>query len=245
MGSMPGDGATICRDNDNANWPHPMHPRWPNTWAIGTSTAGWHTQAVATDPDEHLRETLIERESVLLGSYLTANIDTVRDVAGGQHKREVVVHPGGVAILPVLPDGRLVFVRQYRHAVGEVLLELPAGTLDREDDGSTEDPASAAMRELAEETGYRAAHWRKLARFFSSPGFASEEMHLYLATGLEPIAGYEGTPPEERLDVKLIPWSKAISLAEGGAIRDAKSLLAINRLQLLALEGEVTELRAS
>lgn len=200
---------------------------------------------MATDPDEHLRETLIERESVLSGSYLTVNIDTVRDVAGGQHKREVIVHPGGVAVIPVLPDGRLVFVRQYRHAVGEVLLELPAGTLDREENGSVEDPDSAAVRELAEETGYRAAHWRKLARFFSSPGFASEEMHLYLATGLERIPGYAGTPPEERIDVELIPWAEAISLADRGAIRDSKSLLAIYRLQLLVLDGEVAELRAS
>lgn len=197
------------------------------------------------DPDKQLRETLIERESVLSGSYLTVNIDTVRDVAGGQHKREVIVHPGGVAIIPVLPDGRLAFVRQYRHAVGEVLLELPAGTLDRADDGSAEDPDAAAVRELAEETGYRAAHWRKLARFYSSPGFASEEMHLYLATGLEPIPGYAGPPPEERIEVELIPWPAAISLAERGAIRDAKSLLAIFRLQMLALAGEVPELRAS
>lgn len=197
------------------------------------------------DADEQLRETLIERETVLSGSYLTVNIDTVADVAGGQHKREVIVHPGGVAIIPVLPDGRLAFVRQYRHAVGEVLLELPAGTLDPADDGSREDPDAAAVRELAEETGYRAANWRKLASFYSSPGFTSEEMHLYLATGLEPIPGYAGSPPEERIELELIPWKEALSLAERGAIRDAKSLLAICRLRLLALAGDVPELRAS
>jgi ADP-ribose pyrophosphatase len=200
---------------------------------------------MASDPDGRLRETLIERESVLSGSYLTVNIDTVIDVAGGQHKREVIVHPGGVTIIPVLSDGRLALVRQYRHAVGAVLLELPAGTLDRADDGSTEDPDAAAVRELAEETGHRATEWRKLVSFFTSPGFASEEMHLYLATGLELIPGYTGAPPEERIEVELIPWADVVGLAQRGAIRDGKSLLAIHRLQLLALAGEVAELRAS
>lgn len=199
---------------------------------------------MVSDSENRLRETLIERETLLSGSYLTVNIDTVVDVDGGQHRREVIVHPGGVAIIPLLADGRLLFVRQYRHAVGEVLLELPAGTLDRGADGSTEDPLEAAVRELGEETGYHAANWRWLARFFSSPGFTSEEMHLYLATGLDPIAGYAGTPEEERLEVESIPWTEAVELAARGGIRDAKSLLAIHRLQLMATEGEVPELRA-
>ena len=199
---------------------------------------------MAEDRDEWLREALVERESLLSGSYLTVNIDTIVDGAGEQHTREVIVHPGGVAMIPLLSDGRIALVRQYRHAVGEVLLELPAGTLDRAEDGSTEDPDAAAMRELAEETGYRAGEWRRLARFYTSPGFASEDMWLYLARGLEPIPGYAGAPTGERLEIELMPWPDLWALAERGAIRDAKTLLGVYRLQSLALNGEVPEIRA-
>lgn len=174
--------------------------------------------------DDRLRETLLGREVRHSGSYLTLHLDIVADADGEPHSREVVIHPGAVAIVPLLDDGRVLLVRQYRHAVGEILLELPAGTLDRAEDRSTEDPAAAARRELAEETGYSAADWQLLGRFFTAPGFATEEMFLYLARGLAPVDGYAGPAADERLDVVPTDWVDALRMAERGEIRDAKTV---------------------
>jgi len=119
-------------------------------------------------------------------------------------------------------------VRQFRVAVEEALLEIPAGTLDVEPDGSIEDPAGAARRELEEETGMRAATWRSIATFYTAPGFASERMDLYLATQLSPADEDRLTPDEdERLIVERMPWREALAAAERGELRDAKTLLAL------------------
>jgi ADP-ribose pyrophosphatase len=119
-------------------------------------------------------------------------------------------------------------VRQYRVAIGEALLEIPAGTLDVADDGSIEDPAVAAPRELEEETGMRAGSWRLIARFFTAPGFASELMHLYLATDLRPADGARLQPDEdERLVVERVPWRDALAAAERGDYRDGKTLVGL------------------
>jgi ADP-ribose pyrophosphatase len=122
----------------------------------------------------------------------------------------------------------VLLVRQYRVAVGEALLEIPAGTLDVADDGSVEDPDVAAPRELEEETGMRAASWRKIARFYTAPGFASELMHLYLATDLRTADEDRLTPDEdERLSVERMPWHDAVAAAERGEIHDGKTLVAL------------------
>jgi ADP-ribose pyrophosphatase len=119
-------------------------------------------------------------------------------------------------------------VRQYRVAVGEALLEVPAGTLDVAADGSIEDPAVAAPRELEEETGMRAGTWRLVARFFTAPGFASELMHLYLATDLRPADGERLVPDaDEYLLGERVPWRDAVAAAERGELRDGKSLVAL------------------
>ncbi|CAN5792195.1 NUDIX hydrolase [soil metagenome] len=187
--------------------------------------------------DDELRETLIEREVIHAGRYISLLHDVVRDGNGERREREVVLHPGAVAIIPLLADGRLLLVRQYRHAAGEICLELPAGTLDRQPDGSTEPPEAAAQRELAEETGHRAARWRKLAAFFTAPGFANEEMHLYLATELTRVAGYAGPAPDERLELEMLHWQAALALAESGGVRDAKTLVGLLWLNRLAQAG--------
>jgi ADP-ribose pyrophosphatase len=200
---------------------------------------------MSTEPGNDLRETLIERQTLHDGSYISLRRDVVRDAGGERRTREVVVHPGAVCVIPLLADGRILLVRQYRHAVGEVLLELPAGTLDRAADGSLEPPDETARRELAEETGHRANTWRRLATFFTAPGFATEEMHLYLATDLAPIDGYSGPAPDERLELEALPWRDALAAAERGELRDAKTLVGILWLARLAQAGEVTELKAS
>ncbi|MBA3850828.1 MAG: NUDIX hydrolase [Chloroflexi bacterium] len=190
--------------------------------------------------DERLIERTVERRVVLDGEYLTFRVDTVEDADGRRHRRELVVHPGAVAIV-ALVDGDVLLVRQFRAPVGRVCLELPAGTLDRAADGSIEDPQLAAPRELGEETGYAAREWRQLGRFFTAPGFATEEMHLYLATGLTPVEGYAGPAEDERLDLVRIPWRHAVEMAEEGLIDDAKSLVGLFWLARLAARGELRD----
>jgi ADP-ribose pyrophosphatase len=122
----------------------------------------------------------------------------------------------------------VLLVRQYRVAVGEALLEIPAGTLDVMHDGSIEDPERAAPRELEEETGMRAGTWRRIASFYTAPGFASELMHLYLATDLRPADGELLAPDEdEHLLLERLPWRDAVAAAERGELRDAKTILGL------------------
>jgi ADP-ribose pyrophosphatase len=133
-----------------------------------------------------------------------------------------------VAILAIDAEDRVLLVRQFRVAVGELLLEIPAGTLDVGEDGTIEDPDVAARRELEEETGMRAASWRKVARFYTAPGFTSELMHLYVATGLSAADGERLGPDEdEHLLLERMPAADAISAAERGEFKDAKSLVAL------------------
>jgi ADP-ribose diphosphatase len=131
-------------------------------------------------------------------------------------------------VLAVDAEDRVLLVRQYRVAVGALLLEIPAGTLDVADDGSIEDPELASRRELEEETGTRAGSWRKVARFYTAPGFTSELMHLYLATDLT-VADVDRLKPDddEHLLLERMPVDDAIAAAERGEFADAKTLVAL------------------
>ena len=189
-----------------------------------------------------LFERLVERQVVHAGTYMTFAHDTVLDPEGKNHSRDVVLHPGAVTVVAILPDRRVLLVRQYRHAAGEVLLELPAGTLDRQPDDSLEEPLPAAQRELTEETGHRAATWRELARFFTAPGFASELMTLYLATGGTPDPDHVGPDPDERLALVALPFDDALGQAQHGEIRDAKTIVGLYMTDALARAGEIEEL---
>lgn len=192
--------------------------------------------------DSELIEQLVDRQVVHAGNYATFVRDEVADQDGHRHTRDVVLHPGAVTVVALLPDGGILLVRQYRHAAGEVLLELPAGTLDRQSDGSLEDPQAAARRELMEETGHRAASWRKLGEFFTAPGFASELMHLYLATGVRADPGYPGPEPDERLRLEILPFDELLTRAESGDVRDAKTLVGVYATAALARSGQIAEL---
>jgi len=133
-----------------------------------------------------------------------------------------------VAILAIDTQDRILLVRQYRVAVGELLLEIPAGTLDVADDGTVEDPDLAARRELEEETGMRAGSWQLVARFYTAPGFASELMHLYLATDLRVADGERLGPDEdEHLLLEPVPVVEAVAAAERGEFADAKTLVGL------------------
>ena len=188
--------------------------------------------------DEHLRETIVERRVVHRGRYMTFRVDTIEDAGGVRHPREIVEHPGAVCVIPIAGEDVLL-VRQWRTPVERAIMELPAGTLDRLEDGGTEDPDRAAPRELAEETGHRAAEWRKLGRFWTAPGFTEEEMHLYLATGLEPLADYRGPDVDEYLDLVRLPWRQAVEMADRGRIDDAKTLVGLFWLARVAEAGEL------
>lgn len=162
------------------------------------------------------------------GRYLTFRVDTIERADGTRGTRDIVGHPGAVAILAIDDEDRVLLVRQFRVAIGEVLLEVPAGTLDVLADGSIEDPGLAAPRELEEETGMRAGSWRLIASFWTAPGFASELMHLYLATDLRPADGDRLGPDEdEHLLLERMPWRDAVAAAERGELRDAKTILAL------------------
>jgi ADP-ribose pyrophosphatase len=142
------------------------------------------------------------------------------EICGTQHTFEVVVHSGAAVILPVLDDGRLVFIHNYRVSVQQELLEIPAGTLD-----PGEDPAVCAARELAEETGYRAQRIVPLVSFYSSPGILSERMHVFLATELTPGPTAHDAGEEIRPAVLALP--EALDAIQQGRIVDGKTILTI------------------
>jgi len=139
---------------------------------------------------------------------------------GSLHTREIVEHPGAVAILPLLDDGRLCLIENYRVAAQRALYEIPAGTLE-----PGEDPLAAAERELAEETGYRAQKIELVAQFYTSPGVLSERMYLYLATGL--TAGPPAREAGEDIQNRLVDWAEALQMARNGQIEDAKTLVGL------------------
>jgi ADP-ribose diphosphatase len=200
---------------------------------------------VSSEREIELTEKQLDRQVVHRGNFMTFVQDRTVDPDGGLHVRDLVLHPGGVTIVAVLGDRQVLLVRQYRHAVGEALLELPAGTLDRQPDGSLEDRLSAARRELTEETGYRAATWRELATFFTAPGFATELMTLYLATGVTPLDDHPGPDEDERLRLETLTFDEAVAQAVAGTLRDAKTIVGLLLVDELARRGEVAELRAS
>lgn len=161
----------------------------------------------------------IRSEEIHRSRVFTVRRDTLRLADGREMVRDVVEHPGAVVVLAVDGDD-LLFVRQYRYAAGESLLELVAGTCE-----PGEEPALTAHRELQEEAGFKAGKLRKLGEFFSAPGFCSELLHLYLAEELTPsrLPGDE----DEELTVERLPLQEAVRKCLSGEIRDAKTLAGV------------------
>lgn len=199
--------------------------------------------AELTAADVELAETVIERTTLYRGKYMTFETDRIVRGDGLESRRDLVIHPGAVAILALDKEGRLLCVRQFRVAAGGVTLEIPAGTLDVSEDGTVEDPDVAAHRELEEETGYRAGSMERLGGFWSAPGFSTEYLTLYLATDLRPAHENRLGPDEdERLELARVHWRDAIAAVEAGLIEDAKSVAGIlwlaRRLEAPAGQGE-------
>jgi ADP-ribose diphosphatase len=154
------------------------------------------------------------------GRAVTLKVESLVEPGGVRVKREVVCHPGSVVMLPCMSDGRVLLVRQYRHAARQALWELPAGTLE-----PGENPRHAAQRELAEETGFRAGSLKHLCDFFPSPGILSEKMHLYEARGLTPSRG--NPDPDERIRVRRCTRGELRKMISTGKILDAKTLVGL------------------
>jgi ADP-ribose pyrophosphatase len=154
------------------------------------------------------------------GRVLALRRETIVEPAGVRTTREIVVHPGSVVLLPVLRDGRVVLVRQYRHAAGARLWELVAGTLE-----PGERPLTAARRELAEETGYGARHLRLIFSFFPSPGFLTEKMHLIEARSL--TAGAPRPEADEQIEVAAFAPGELRRMIRSRKLVDGKTLIGI------------------
>lgn len=171
-------------------------------------------------PEARFKEEFVSSEEIFKGKILSVQVDTVRLSDGKAAKREVVKHPGAVVILPLTEKKEIVMVRQYRHAIGEILLELPAGKRD-----GGEEPLSCARRELEEETGYRAAEMQVLTAFYTSPGFCDELIHLVMARGL--LKGDACPDDGEFIDVVTLPLDQAVCMVLDGEIKDAKTCFGI------------------
>ncbi|WP_307761128.1 NUDIX domain-containing protein [uncultured Phascolarctobacterium sp.] len=173
-----------------------------------------------------LDETFISSKVAFAGRLLKVNIDTVTLPNGRETTRELIHHPGAVAVVPILDDGSMVFVKQYRYPLGTVLYEIPAGKLDPD-----EDPDVCARRELSEETGYSAREWQKLTSIVTTPGFTDEVIHLYAAHGLEKHAQH--TDEDEFIDVVALTPQQVKQMVLEGTIYDSKTLSALCLLELL------------
>jgi ADP-ribose pyrophosphatase len=163
---------------------------------------------------------LLKSEVLMKGRAFAIRRDTLKTPDGHETKLEIIEHGGSVVIIPVDGNGNILLVRQYRHATGKDLLELPAGTLDED-----EEPEACAAREIREETGMAAGVLTKLGEFYLAPGYSDEFMVVYLASDLRhnPLEA----DADEFLSVEAIPVGKAIQMAERGEIPDAKSLAAL------------------
>ena len=159
------------------------------------------------------------QNTVFQGRIFDIRIDEIRE-GELEYSREVVVHKGSAVIIPVFDDGTVALVRQYRHAAGDYLLEIPAGTLNE-----GEEPMIGAVRELEEEIGVRAAHVRKLTEFYVSPGFLTEKMHLYMATGLTEVG--QKLEEDENLTIERYSFDELNEMIRDGRIVDAKTMVGV------------------
>ena len=164
---------------------------------------------------------LVERQVIFSGKMVRLELHHLENDEGSRTRREVVVHPGAVVVLPLLDDNSVVLIRNRRYAIGgQYLIELPAGTLEK-----GEDPINCAGRELLEETGYLAGRLVKLRDFYSSPGILSEKMFAFAAKDLEKrqAALEEG----EDIEVMTVPYEEAIEMVGDGRIQDAKTIVTL------------------
>src|SRR5215203_4949573 len=160
---------------------------------------------------------LIEKQTLFSGKKVRLEVHHLEDEEGKRSQREVVAHPGAVCVLPLFPNETVLLIRNRRYAVGQILLELPAGTLEK-----NEDPINCAGRELLEETGYLAGRLKPLGNFYSSPGILSEKMYAYAAYDLE--QSNQALEEGEEIELNPVPYGEAIEMIRDGRINDGKTI---------------------
>lgn len=169
----------------------------------------------------NLTETPLSSEPILDGGFICITRDQIRLPNGKETQRVVVRHPGAACVLAVTPDEQVIFVRQWRYATNQALLELPAGKLD-----AGEDPAVCALRELAEETPYCAERVELLATFFTAPGFCDEKMYLYQAHGVSANSQLQ-PDQDEFVETVLLSRAEVQQAIQNNAIQDGKTLIGL------------------
>ncbi|MEA4932081.1 MAG: NUDIX hydrolase [Lawsonibacter sp.] len=174
-----------------------------------------------------LTERMVSSKTVFEGKIVTVTVDQARLPNGNVSTREVVYHPGGVAILPLDEKNQVTLVRQYRYPIGQMLLELPAGKLDH----GAEKRLLGAQRELSEEAGLEAAEWTYLGYILASPGFCDEVLHMYLARGLTSVSQHPDE--DEFLDVVTMPFGDLAEQVMDGTIADAKTVATVLKVKVL------------
>ncbi|MBK9306695.1 MAG: NUDIX hydrolase [Nitrospira sp.] len=163
--------------------------------------------------------------NIYTGKVVTLNVDTVQLPNGFTVELETIRHPGAAAVVPLKDDGTVVMIRQFRHAAGGFIYEIPAGKLDR-----GEEPLKCAARELEEEVGYRASSFELLSSIFTAPGFADEVIHVYKAIGL--TKGQQHLDRDEVLEIVEMPLSEAITKIQDGTIRDGKTIIGLQAVYI-------------
>jgi ADP-ribose pyrophosphatase len=166
-----------------------------------------------------MKPEIISSESIYQGRIFDVRIDSIRD-GEVEYNREVVVHRGSAVIVPVYDDGTVALVRQYRHAAEKYLLEIPAGSLEK-----GEDPKTCALRELEEEVGVTAAIIELITEFYVSPGFLTEKMYVYLATGLTKTQ--QNLEIDELIEIERLRLTDALERITNGEIQDAKTIIGL------------------
>ncbi|MFO0705374.1 MAG: NUDIX hydrolase [Nitrospira sp.] len=169
-------------------------------------------------------------KNIYTGRVVTLNVETVQLPNGVTVDLETIRHPGAAAVVPMKDDGTVVLIRQFRHAAGGFIYEIPAGKLN-----PGEDPLHCAERELEEEIGYRASSLSLLSSIFTAPGFADEVIHVYKATGL--IKGRQQLDRDEVLEVVELSLGDAVKKIEEGTIRDAKTIVGLQAVYIRTLRG--------
>jgi ADP-ribose pyrophosphatase len=178
-----------------------------------------------------MQERTIDSKQIYEGRRIGLRVDTVVLPSGRETTREIADYPECVAVVAV--DGDIVvLVRQYRHPVGRELLEIPAGGID-----PGEKPLQSAMRELEEETGYRAGKWELIGGAYTAPGYSTEFMHLFLATELEP--GSSHVEEDEIIEVMPVPINRVRSMIESGEVCDGKSVIGLLTLLMRKEDGRL------
>lgn len=167
--------------------------------------------------------------NVYTGKVVTLNVDTVQLPNGVTIDLETIRHPGAAAVVPIKDDGTVVLIRQFRHAAGGFIYEIPAGKLS-----PGEDPLHCAARELEEEVGYRAASFELLSSILTAPGFADEVIHVYKATGL--IKGRQQLDHDEVLEIVEMPLTAAMERIVDGTIRDGKTIVGLQAVYIRGLK---------